>query len=73
MSKCGCYTFKHVLDHIFVDEDSHFDPDIADSSSVKRPASERNGLARGCGNSRRFSVPIFHSGDTSNVPFFIFY
>ena len=32
MSKCRCCKFK-VLDEVFIDEDIHFDPDIADSLS----------------------------------------
>ena len=61
-----CYTLKQVLDEVFVDEDSDFDPDndIAGFiiKFIKRPAREPNPSARGCGNSRQltgFSADIF--------------
>ena len=33
MSKCWYYKFMEVLDEMFIDECSDFDPDIADSLS----------------------------------------
>ena len=45
MSMHGCNKFK-VLDEVFIDEYSHFDPDIADSLSKSSQQSEQNRLAR---------------------------
>ena len=36
MSKCHCYTLMEVLPEVFIDEDSNFDPEVADSFSTSR-------------------------------------
>ena len=43
MSKCPCYTLREVSAEVFVDENSEFDPDVADSSSYSSKQVHKTG------------------------------